>query len=601
MLKIFRFLKPYVWQLILLMGLIYISVLTTLKLPDYMAKIINEGIVAENNDLILHTGSTMLLVALAGAAATVLIGYLASRIATGFSRDVREKVFSRVESFSLTEFNKFSTASLITRTTNDIQQIQMVLIMLLRMVLQAPVTGIWAIYKAYHLAPSMSWVMALAVAAMMSIIIVLFSVALPKFKLLQTLVDKLNLVTRQNLTGLRVIRAFNNEKYEEAKFEKANVNLTNANLFVNRLMVIMQPFMMLIFNATALTIIWVGAHLIGSGNLMIGDMMAFMQYSMQVIMAFLMVSIIFIMIPRASVSAGRVMEVIETKPIIVDPKKPVSIAKNGLGIVEFKDVTFSYPKADTPVLENISFTANPAETTAFIGSTGSGKSTLINLIPRFYDVTKGQVLIDGVDIRDIRLEDLYSKIGYVPQKGVLFSGTVESNIKYGAPKSTHDDVAIAAETSQAKDFIEDLEGKFDASIAQGGANVSGGQKQRLSIARAIIRKPEIYIFDDSFSALDFKTDALLRQALSTEIANKTVLIVAQRISTILGADKIIVLDDGKIAGMGTHQELLKNCKVYQEIAYSQLSEAELKAYEMKKADSESSAKSSVQFAEGGAL
>jgi len=446
--------------------------------------------------------------------------------------------------------------------------------------LQAPIMGIWAIFKAYHLAPSLSWVIALAVAILLGVIFVMFAVALPKFKILQKLVDRLNLVTRENLTGLRVIRAFNNEKIEEAKFEKANIDLTAVNLFVNRLMVVMQPMMMLILNLTSVLIVWLGAHLINSGNLEIGNMIAFMQYAMQVIMAFLMISIIFIMVPRASVSAGRVNEVIETEPIIKDPAKPKTTKNIYNGILEFKNVSFCYPGADTPVLENISFQASPGETTAFIGSTGSGKSTLINLIPRFYDVSSGKIILDGIDVRDYKLKDLYAKIGYVPQKGVLFSGTVESNIKYGAPYANDSEVKKSAETSQAEEFINNLDGKFKASIAQGGANVSGGQKQRLAIARALVKKPEIYIFDDSFSALDFKTDAKLRQALKSETVDKTILIVAQRISTILSAEHIIVLDEGKIVGAGTHEQLLKDCDVYREIAYSQLSEEELKAYKI---------------------
>jgi ATP-binding cassette subfamily B protein len=520
----------------------------------------------------------MLLIALGGAVCTVGVGYLASKIATGFSRDIRNKVFSRVESFSLVEFNKFSTASLITRSTNDIQQIQTVTVLLLRMVLQAPIMGIWAIFKAYQLAPSLSWIIALAVVILLGVIFIMFTVALPKFKVLQKLVDKLNLVTRENLTGLRVVRAFNNEKLEQERFEKANVDLTSANLFVNRLMVVMQPMMMLILNLTSVLIVWVGASFISSGSLDIGNMIAFMQYAMQVIMAFLMISIVFIMVPRASVSAERVNEVIDTEPLIKDPESPISVKNLHDGVIEFKNVTFCYPGADTPVLENISFKANPGETTAFIGSTGSGKSTLINLIPRFYDISSGEILIDGVDVRKYKLEDLYAKIGYVPQKSVLFSGTVESNIKYGAPSATDDEVKKTAEISQALEFIDNLPAKFNASIAEGGSNISGGQKQRLSIARAIARKPEIYIFDDSFSALDFKTDAMLRQALKNETKNKTVLIVAQRISTILSAEKIIVLDDGKIVGVGNHEQLLKDCAIYREIAFSQLSEDELKTY-----------------------
>jgi len=580
MLKLFKYLKPYTLSLIALVVLVFGTAEATLQLPDYMAKIIDEGIVKSDIGLIFHNGLWMLLIALGGAACTIGVGYFASKIATGFSRDIRNKAFSRVESFSLVEFNKFSTASLITRSTNDIQQIQMVMVLLLRMVLLAPVMGVWAIFKAYNLAPSLSWIIALAVAVLLGVISVMFSVALPKFKVLQKLVDRLNLVTRENLTGLRVIRAFNNEKLEQAKFEKANVDLTAANLFVNRLMVVMQPVMMMIFNLTAVLVVWVGSHLINAGNLEIGNMIAFMQYAMQVIMSFLMISMVFIMVPRASVSAGRVREVIETEPTIKDSEKPVFAGNFHGGVVEFKNVTFCYPGADTPVLENISFKANPGETTAFIGSTGSGKSTLVNLIPRFHDVNSGEILIDGIDVRQYKLEDLYAKIGYVPQKGVLFSGTVESNIRYGAPEATEAEVEKTAEIAQAKEFISNLEGKFQAPIAQGGTNVSGGQKQRLSIARAIARKPEIYIFDDSFSALDFKTDAMLRHALKTETKDKTVLIVAQRISTILAAEKIIVLDDGKIAGEGTHEQLLKDCGVYREIAYSQLSEEELKAYQI---------------------
>jgi ATP-binding cassette subfamily B multidrug efflux pump len=580
MLKLLKYLKPYTFQLIALIALVFGSVAATLQLPDYMAAIIDNGIVKSDTSLIFYNGLWMLLVALGGAVCTVGVGYLASKIATGFSRDIRNKVFSRVESFSLIEFNKFSTASLITRSTNDIQQIQTVMVLLLRMVLQAPIMGIWAIFKAYNLAPSLSWIIVLSVAVLLGVIFVMFAVALPKFKVLQKLVDRLNLVTRENLTGLRVIRAFNNEKIEQAKFEKANVDLTATNLFVNRLMVIMQPMMMLILNLASVLIVWIGAYFISSGSLDIGNMIAFMQYAMQVIMAFLMISIVFIMVPRASVSAERVNEVIETEPVIKDPENPVSADSLHGGVVEFKNVTFCYPGADTPVLENISFKANPGETTAFIGSTGSGKSTLINLIPRFYDVNSGEILLDGVDVRRYKLEDLYAKIGYVPQKGVLFSGTVESNIKYGAQNAIDNEVKKAAEISQAEGFINNLPGKFNAPIAEGGANISGGQKQRLSIGRAIVRKPEIYIFDDSFSSLDFKTDALLRQALKGETENKTVLIVAQRISTILSAENIIVLDDGKIVGEGTHEQLLKDCEIYREIAYSQLSEDELKSYQI---------------------
>lgn len=575
MTKLIKFLKPYTLALVAIFALVYVQVMTDLQLPDYMAKIVNQGIIGQNSSIILSTGGLMLLVSLLGAVCTVGYGFLAARVATGFSKNLRERVFSKVESFSMREFDKFSTASLITRSTNDIQQIQMVLVMLLRMVLSAPILAVGAIIKAYNMAPSMSWIIALAVTVLFGMIMVIFSIALPKFKMLQKLVDKLNLVTRENLTGLRVIRAFNTEKHEESKFDKANTDLTRINLFVNRLMVVMQPVMMLIFNITAIGIVWVGSHLIGTGSLQIGDMIAFMQYAMQVIMAFLMISIMFIMVPRASVSAQRVAEVIGTEPEIHDPNKPKRYSTGVTGMVEFKEVAFSYPGADTPVLSGISFSAKAGETTAFIGSTGSGKSTLINLIPRFYDVTEGQVLIDGLDVRDVTKEDLCNKIGYVPQKGVLFTGTIDSNIKYGKEDATDAEVRKAAKIAQAYDFVIDLDDKFKNPIAQGGTNVSGGQKQRLAIARAIVKKPEIYIFDDSFSALDFKTDSALRDALSAETKNATVLIVAQRISTIMNADNIIVLDEGKIVGQGTHKELMKKSPVYREIASSQLSDKEL--------------------------
>lgn len=559
-----------------MLGATYIQAMASLQLPDYMAKIVNEGIVLENQSTIWSTGLQMLLVTAVGALCTILSGFLAAKIGTGFSRDLRHDVFEKVESFSLSEFNKLPIASLITRSTNDIQQVQMVVIILFRMVLSAPIIGIGAVIKAVQMAPSMTWIMGVAVAALISVIIVMFSIALPKFQLVQKLIDKLNLVTRENLTGLRVIRAFNNEKYEEKKFDEVNKDFTRINLFVSRIMIFMQPMMMLIFNLTTIGIIWAGSHLIGDQTLQIGDMMAFMQYAMQVISSFLMISIVFILVPRASVSAQRIEEVLELRPLINDPVTHIHPEKKTKGLVEFKDVTFAYPDSDVPVIYNISFTACPGQTTAIIGGTGSGKSTIINLIPRFFDVTSGVVLVDGVDVRDMKQKELHKKIGYIPQKGILFSGTVESNIKYGVPNADIDAVKKAARTAQASEFIDKLENKYQYNIAQGGTNVSGGQKQRLAIARALALKPEIYIFDDSFSALDFKTDANLRTELKKETENSTVIIVAQRIGTILNADQIIVLDEGKIVGIGTHKELMTSCEVYKEIALSQLSEDELK-------------------------
>ncbi|MDD2578074.1 MAG: ABC transporter ATP-binding protein [Candidatus Dojkabacteria bacterium] len=575
MLKLFKYLKPYIPLIIVMLVLTYIQVMTNLALPDYMAKIVNEGIVLENEQLILETGVSMLLVTGLGALCTIVISYLSARIGNGFSRKLREDVFNKVSGFSLGEMNKFSIASLITRTTNDIQQVQMVIIMLFRMVMSAPIMGIGAVIKAYNTAPSMTWIMGVAVAILLTVIIIVFAIATPKFKLVQKLVDKLNLVTRQNLTGLRVIRAFNTEKYEEKRFDKANRDLTSINLFLNRVMVMMQPIMMLLLNLTMISVIWVGAHLVNSNDLQIGDMMAFMQYAMQTIASFLMVSMIFILIPRASVSGQRIVEVLDEQLSIRDPKESKKSTKKEKGVLTFDNVTFKYPDADVPILHNISFTAKAGETTAIIGGTGSGKSTVINLIPRLFDVTSGQILIDGVDIRDMKQKELRGKIGYIPQKGVLFSGTIESNIKYGQPNATKKEVKKAAQIAQASEFIDKLEEGYKAPIAQEGTNVSGGQKQRVSIARAIVRNPEIYIFDDSFSALDFKTDAKLRKELKSVTKNSIVIVVAQRIGTILDAEQIIVLDEGKIVGIGKHEQLMKTCEIYKEIALSQLSRKEL--------------------------
>ncbi|WJE53617.1 ABC transporter ATP-binding protein [Bacillus cereus] len=527
------------------------------------------------SNYILTSGGKMLLLSLVSMVATVIVSLLAAKVAAGLGRDLRKKVFRKVTSFSNAEFDKFSTASLITRSTNDIQQVQTLMVMLLRIVFYAPILGIGGIIKVLTTDLSMGWIIAVAVIVILSLVIGLFSIAIPKFKSIQKLVDKINLITRESLTGMLVIRAFNNQKHEEKKFEKGNQDLTKTNLFVSRLMSFMMPMMMFIMNAVTVLIIWVGSHQVDMGHMQVGDMMAFMQYTMQIIMAFLMISMVSIMVPRASVSAQRIAEVLDTDVTIRDAAEPKTFSSDKKGYVEFKNVSFRYPGAEEDVLSNITFTAKPGETTAFIGSTGSGKSTLINLIPRFYDVTSGQILIDGTDIREVSQKELREKIGYVPQKGILFSGTIESNLKYGKKEATEEELATAAEIAQAMEFINAKPESFRTEISQGGTNISGGQKQRLSIARALTKKSEIFIFDDSFSALDFKTDALLRRALNNEIAGSTVLLVAQRISTIMNADMIIVLDEGKIVGTGTHEELMENCEVYKQIALSQLSREEL--------------------------
>ena len=574
---IFEIMKHYWWQLLILLAVTYGSVMANLSLPDYMAHIVNEGIVGQNMDKIWHNGWQMIAVTAAGGVCVVAAVFLASRIATKLCRRLRDQVFARIESFALADFNKFSTASLITRSTNDIQQIQMTAIMLLRIALMAPLMAIGGLQKALASAPSLSWIIALAVGVLLAIIAILFIVAIPRFKKLQTVVDKLNLVTRENLTGLRVVRAFHNEKIEEDKFESVNQDLTKLNLVVNRLMMVLDPVMMLVMNFASIAVVWFGALAIDGDGLAIGNMLAFLQYALQVIMSFLMISMVFIMAPRAAVSVRRVGEILDTDPSIVDPTKPKQLAEGGTGRIEFKNVTFTYPDADLPVLSGVSFTAEPGQTTAFIGSTGSGKSTLINLIPRFYDVSAGQILLDGVDIRDLKLRDLYSQIGYVPQKGVLFSGNIRSNVTYGNARASDETIQRVIKVAQASEFIAKLDDGLDSAVAQGGSNVSGGQRQRLSIARALVVQPNVYIFDDSFSALDFKTDAQLRKRLRDETKGKTVLIVGQRISTIADADKIIVLDEGEVVGQGKHAELLNSCKIYREIAASQLSDKEIAA------------------------
>lgn len=524
---------------------------------------------------ILHTGAKMLALAFLGMAASILVGLLASRVGAGVGRRLRENVFRKVVGFSNAEFDKFSTASLITRSTNDIQQIQLLLVMILRMVLYAPIMAIGGIWKVFHTNVDMSWIIGLAVAVIIVIVGFLFLVVMPKFKLIQNQVDKLNLVSREILTGLSVIRAFGTQKYEEERFDDANKALTKTNLFVNRAMTFMMPLMMFVMNSIAVLIVWVGGHSINDGAMQVGDMMAFIQYTMQIIMAFLMICMISVMLPRAAVSAGRVDEVLTSETMIHDPKNPSHIPEEGKGKIVFDHVSFRYPGAEEEVLHDISFTAEPGKTTAFIGSTGCGKSTLVNLIPRFYDVTDGKITIDGKDIRNVSQHELREKLGYVPQKAVLFSGDIASNILYGNPDGSEAEMTEAATIAQATEFIGQKKKKYKSTISQGGSNVSGGQKQRLSIARAIAKHPDVYIFDDSFSALDYKTDATLRAKLKEKTSESTVMIVAQRISTILHADQIIVLDDGQIVGKGTHKELLKNCEAYYQIASSQLSENEL--------------------------
>lgn len=526
---------------------------------------------------LLKTGGQMAALALLGMAASIMVAFLASRVGASAGRDLRSGVFHKVVGFSNNEFNHFSTASLITRSTNDIQQIQMLIVMLLRMVLYAPILAIGGVLQVMKTNVSMSWIIGLAVIIIAFVVLLLFLVVMPKFKVLQNLVDKLNLVTREILTGLPVIRAFSTEKHEEERFDDANRTLTKTNLFVNRAMTFMMPVMMLVMNGVSVLIVWTGAHGISDGQMQVGDMMAFIQYTMQIIMGFLMLCMISIMLPRAAVAADRVEEVLKSETMIHDPKQEKHFPEDGKGVLTFDHVSFRYPGADEDVLEDITFTAKPGETTAIIGSTGSGKSTLVNLIPRFYDVTSGDITLDGVDIREVKQQELREKLGYVPQKGVLFSGDIASNIMFGNSHGSDDEMIEAAEIAQATEFIDTKPEKYKSPISQGGSNVSGGQKQRLSIARAIAKHPQVFIFDDSFSALDYKTDVTLRRALAEKTSGSTVLIVAQRISTILHAEQIIVLDEGKVAGKGTHAELLKNCPVYREIAESQLSRKELEA------------------------
>lgn len=543
------------------------------------AKMFYEEIDVDTNklqqDYILQSGMKMLAIAFLGVCATIAVSYLSSKIGNGVSRDLRKDVFKKVEDFSNAEFNQYSTSSLITRTTNDVTQVSMLVLVGLRILISAPIMGIGALIMIFERNTNMVWILGVGITLVMLMILFMFIYAMPKFRVIQKMVDRLNLVARENLNGLMVVRAFKNQKFEEKRFDEANMDLTKTQLFINRVMAVMMPFMNITMNGIMLLIIWVGAHQIAQSQMQVGDMMAFMQYAMQVIMSFVMIAMMFIMVPRASVSASRISEVLESQCAISDPQNPKSFVEDKTGFVEFKNVSFNYGEAQENVLEDISFVAKPGETTAFIGSTGSGKSTLINLIPRFYDVSSGEILVNGVNVKDVKQHDLHDQIGYVAQKGLLLSGTISENIKYGNDTLNEEQVKEIARVAQAEEFITSKEDGYEFNISQGGANVSGGQKQRLSIARALAKKAPILIFDDSFSALDFKTDAALRGALKQFTSNATILIVAQRVSSIMNAEQIIVLDEGRIVGKGTHEELLQNCPTYLEIASSQLSKEEL--------------------------
>ena len=579
MLKLFRYLKPYWKQVLAIFLAISFQVWSALQLPAIMAQIVN-GIMADSLDFVWDSGLKMIGFALLASAGSVLANFLSARVGTAVARDLRNDIFRQVLSFSITDINSFSTASLITRTMNDVSQVHQAVMMCLSMALRAPMTAVFAVVQAIATAPDMTWIIALAVSVIFVLVVTILSIVMPKFKIMQKLIDKITLLTRENLTGLRVIRAFNNEALERKKFDHTNNAVAKLAITVNTIMSLQNPLISLVFNGAVLLCIWAGVSLMTTDFSYLGNMMAFMQYAIQVIMSFLFLTMLFIILPRANVSAGRINEILDRKPKI--RWKEHTLGKPSLApSVEFDHVGFAYPDAEEDVLENVSFVANAGETTAFIGSTGSGKSTLINLVPRFYEATKGKIKINGLEIQDYAEDDLMRRIGYVPQKGVLFAGTVKSNIKFGAPEISDEKVYAAARVAQAEEFIEKLDKKYDSHIAQGGSNVSGGQKQRLSIARAIAKDPDIYIFDDSFSALDMKTDVKLRKALKPITKNAVTLIVAQRIGTIKDADQIIVLDRGKVVGKGTHLELLKNCGVYREIAKSQFSEAEFKS-ELKK-------------------
>ncbi|WP_223589956.1 ABC transporter ATP-binding protein [Neobacillus bataviensis] len=574
MLKLSKFLKPFQLSIILVLSLVLLQSISELYLPTLMSDIVDKGVVKGDTDYIWKIGGYMLLVALGGMVCSITASFFSAKAASGFGKLLRTKVFSHVGGFSLHEFDKLGTASLITRTTNDITQVQQVLVMMLRMMAMAPMMCIGGIIMAYSKDAKLTLVLAVSLPVLVLAIVIIAKTGIPLFKAMQIKLDNLNRVLRENLTGIRVIRSFNRIQHEKNRFNEANWDLTQTAIKVNKIMASMMPIMMVVLNLTSVAIIWFGGIRISNGHMQVGDMMAFIQYAMQIMFSFIMLSMMFVMIPRASVSAVRINEVLKTTADITDPSKPLSI-ESKKGQVEFQNVTFSYPGAEMPAISNISFSMNPGEVTAIIGGTGSGKSTLINLIPRFYDVDSGKILVDGIDVREMTQENLRSKIGFVPQQAVLFTGTIAENIRYGKELASKEEVQYAAEIAQASDFISSMEGAYDAVIAQGGTNVSGGQKQRLSIARALVRKPEIYIFDDSFSALDFKTDAKLRAALKEETIDSTVLIVAQRVSTIMDADQIIVLDNGEIVGIGKHKDLLETSSVYREIVMSQLSEEEI--------------------------
>lgn len=574
MLKLLKYLKPFAISLIVVIALFFIQALAELYLPTLMSDIVNNGIVKNDTNYIMNIGKTMILVAAGDAVCVVVANFIGSKVAVALGRNLRDILFKRAEKFSLHEFDKVGTASMITRTTNDIIQVQQVLVMIMRMMISAPLMCIGGIIMAVHKDAKLSIIFAVALPFLLIVIGIFLLKGLPYFRIMQKKLDKLNLVTREGLTGIRVIRAFNRINSEKKKFKDANLDIRDTGLTVNRIMAGIMPIMMFTLSATQLAVVWFGGLRIDSGHMQVGDMMAFIQYAMQIMFSFLMMAIMFVMIPRAEASAIRIDEVLKMEPEIVDAKE-VKSAEGKRGYVEFKDVTFSYPGAEQPAISNISFSAKPGEITAIIGGTGSGKSTLINLIPRFYDVTGGSVIIDDLDVREMSQESLRAKIGFVPQKAVLFTGSINDNIRYGKEDASLEEIKKAAEVAQASEFISNMKEGFESVIAQGGNNVSGGQKQRLSIARALVRRPEIYVFDDSFSALDFKTDAKLRAALKNETKESTVLIVAQRVSTVMDADRIIVLDEGKIEGIGNHKELMNTCDVYREIVYSQLSEEEL--------------------------